>query len=973
MDNLHSFNVMNGNCNQFSPEQFNHEFSSSNRKLFIINLNIQSYYAHIDEFTAFIDELYRFPDVIILTETWKSNDRTAEIEGYKSFHCNRSTRRGGGVSVFINQGLKANSAKISMESLPEIEYLRVKVTFNNFYNAPLDIIAIYHPPNSSLNNQFLDYIDSILEALGSNSNQIIAGDFNICGLRNTPISNKLFDIMRSYSFMPHISKITRYNTHGLSTAIDHIWSNFGFDFESGVFSDTHVSDHFVTFAFLPLMIDKTKTVIRFRNHSEECIQKLIDGLTNFNLFYPLLSADLNYDAKFNLFYDELLRLYNKFCPINVKEISLKNSKKPWITREIILKIRNKHSLFRSFKNGNIPYHQFQTHQKELDKSIKMSKKSYYNNKFQEYGNNSKNTWKLTNDLLGTSKKSTGNISIIHENNTVENEVEVANHFNNYFVNIGHNLINSNLSHNANPMTYLEDRLPNSFFFHETNFSEISKIINNFKNKKTTINNIPNFIIKKISHVVTPILVELFNESIINGVFPHKLKIGRVIPLHKAGSTTSLKNYRPITTLSVFSKIFEKLVHKRMTSFISRYNIIKLNQFGFQRNKNTSDAILEFLENIYESFDENNLYLSVFLDFSKAFDTISHDILLTKLEFMGFRGPLLSWITSYLSNRSQYVEVGGSSSYPLPITIGVPQGSTLGPLLFLLYINDMENCLNDMNIIHFADDSTLHVKFNRDSNVTAIADNELSSINTWLLANKLCLNIDKTKYMIFYLKNKPPDLNISIANTFIGRTDVHKFLGVYIDENLNFGTHTTKLCAKISRGIGILRRLKPLVSQGTLKQLYYAFVYAHFSYAITSYQSAYLNQIQKLKNLINKAIKLVFNLNTIVPALLSEKCIMNFEMAAEYFSCINIYRIMKLNSHQFFKDKIASFQIEHNYLTRASTLEIVDLPFYRLSKSQRSFLYKGLTFWNRIPIDIRNIPDNPRLFKRRLRKHIFDRI
>ena len=381
MDDFNSFRILNGNCNQFSPEQFNHEFSSSNRRLFIINFNIQSYYSHIDEFTAFIDELYRFPDVIILTETWKSDDRTAEIGGYKSFHCNRSTRRGGGVSVYINQSLKANSVKISMENLPEIEYLRVKVTFHNFYNAPLDIIAVYHPPNTSLNNQFLEYIDTLLETLGSNSNQIIAGDFNICGLRNTPISNQLFDIMRSYSFMPHISKITRYNIHGLSTAIDHIWSNFGFNFDSGVFADTHVSDHFVTYAFLPLMINKTKTVTRFRNHSDECIQKLIDGLTNFNLFFPLLSADLDYDAKFDLFYDELSRLYRQSCPIKVKEISLKNSKKPWITREILLKIRHKHSLFRSFKNGSIPYHQFQTYNKELSKSIKISKQSYYNNKF----------------------------------------------------------------------------------------------------------------------------------------------------------------------------------------------------------------------------------------------------------------------------------------------------------------------------------------------------------------------------------------------------------------------------------------------------------------------------------------------------------------------------------------------------------------------------------------------------------------
>ena len=270
------------------------------------------------------------------------------------------------------------------------------------------------------------------------------------------------------------------------------------------------------------------------------------------------------------------------------------------------------------------------------------------------------------------------------------------------------------------------------------------------------------------------MTELFNESIFNGKFPDKLKTGRVIPLHKSGPTTSLKNYRPITTLSVFSKIFEKLVHHRMTSFISRYNIIKPNQFGFQKNKSTSDAILEFLENVYESFEENNFYLSIFLDFSKAFDTISHDILLDKLEYMGFRGPVHSWLSSFLSNRRQYVDVGSSSSCSLPITIGVPQGSTLGPLLFILYINDMENSLSNMNIIHFADDSTLHTKLRRNSNITTLVNNELCSINSWLQANKLFLNIDKTKYMIYYLKDKPPDNNISTSNATISRTDLHKF-------------------------------------------------------------------------------------------------------------------------------------------------------------------------------------------------------
>ena len=411
----------------------------------------------------------------------------------------------------------------------------------------------------------------------------------------------------------------------------------------------------------------------------------------------------------------------------------------------------------------------------------------------------------------------------------------------------------------------------------------------------------------------------------------------------------------------------------MTSFIKRFDIIKSNQFGFQKNKCTSDAILEFIENVYESFDQNNYYLAIYLDFSKAFDTISHDILLNKLDFLGFRGSINAWIRSFLTDRHQFVEVGGSVSCSLPITLGVPQGSTLGPLFFILYINDMENILTDMGIIHFADDSTLHVKLPKSYNISNMINAELSAIDSWLQVNKLFLNIDKTKYMIFSMKDKPPDMNILIGNTPIGRADVHKFLGVHIDDKINFSHHISTICSKLSRGIGILRRVKPLVPEDVLKQLYYAFIYSHFTYAITSYQSAYLNQTKKLSNLINKALKLILNVSSLNPAILKEKGFMDYEMTIEYFCCVNIYRVLMTDSHDFFRNKIVSFQIRHEHATRAANLELIDLPFYRLSKCKRSFVYRGLGFWNKLPINLRNIPNNVSSFKRQMKSYIFDKI
>ena len=603
----------------------------------------------------------------------------------------------------------------------------------------------------------------------------------------------------------------------------------------------------------------------------------------------------------------------------------------------------------------------------------LQKKRYFRQKFQTHRGDSTKTWKLTNNILGNSKKSSNSLTLAHGNSFITDETEIANLFNNYFINIGNNLINNIITNDIDPLSYMGERPINSFVFYDTNDYEVSRIIQKFKNKTSTINNIPISVIKKISPFISSLLAELFNESIEVGVFPSKLKLGRVIPLHKNGSTTSLKNYRPITTLSVFSKIFEKLVHVRMTSFINRFNIIKPNQFGFQKNKCTSDAILEFLENVYESFDDNNFYLAIFLDFSKAFDTISHDILLNKLDFLGFRGPINAWIRSFLTDRHQYVEVGGSVSCSLPVTLGVPQGSTLGPLFFILYINDMENILTDMGIIHFADDSTLHVKLPKSYNISNMINAELSAIDSWLQVNKLFLNINKTKYMIFSMKDKPPDMNILIGNTPIGRADVHKFLGVHIDDKINFSHHISTICSKLSRGIGILRRVKPLVPQDVLKQLYYAFIYSHFTYAITSYQSAYLNQTKKLSNLINKALKLILNVSSLNAAILKEKGFMDYEMTIEYFCCVNIYRVLMTDSHDFFRNKIVSFQIRHEHATRAANLELIDLPFYRLSKCKRSFVYRGLGFWNKLPINLRNIPNNVSSFKRQMKSYIFDKI
>ena len=684
---------------------------------------------------------------------------------------------------------------------------------------------------------------------------------------------------------------------------------------------------------------------------------------------PQLTATLDSNSKFDLFHNELDRIYQTCCPIKTKEISTNRFKKPWLSPQLLNDIQEKYAIFRRYKNGLIQYDQFLSYKKELSKKIKIAKNNYYLNKFENCRGDSGRTWKLANNILGRKSKSKTPHSLIHNSDEITDGKKLCNIFNQYFVNVGPNLASTIQTDELNPINNLGDRCPNSFCFMATTPQEIFNTIKKFENKKTSLNNIPISIIKKISHIISPLLSDIFNQCINEGIFPDKLKTGRVTPLYKEGNLTEVSNYRPITSLSVFSKLFEKLVHKRMTSFISRYNLIKPNQFGFQKNKCTSDAILEFLENVYDSFNENKHYLAIFLDFSKAFDTICHDILLKKLDHMGFRGPIYQWIKSFLSNRKQFVNIGESSSEILDIKMGVPQGSTLGPLLFILYINDMSNSLDDLSIVHFADDSTIHTPLTKNMNIAPQINIRLAHINKWLSANKLHLNIGKTKYMIFSIKDKPPDQNLVIGNSQIERTKVQKFLGIYIDDKITFREHTNKISTKLSRGVGLLRKMKQIVPRHVLKQIFYAIIYSKFTYGITCYGSAYQNQIQRIKNLTRRAIKLVVNSDTLTPEICKNERIFDFDMAYRYFCSINMYRIIQLNSHDFLATKLQSYQTNHSHETRLVQNQNLNLPLFRLTKCQRSFLYNGIGIWNALPLNVKNVQEDIKSFKKLLKNHL----
>ena len=576
--------------------------------------------------------------------------------------------------------------------------------------------------------------------------------------------------------------------------------------------------------------------------------------------------------------------------------------------------------------------------------------------------------------MGKAKKTKTDLAIHHDDSLITNCTSIANLFNSYFTQVGIELSDKIPQQNKQPLSYFNmDESPrNSFRFFDTNPDEVGTLISKLPNKSAPLDKIPTFIFKKMSHVISPIICELFNLSIREGIFPSCLKTGRVIPIFKAGKKNQMKNYRPITTLPVLAKLFEKLAHKRMMNFISKFKLLNRNQFGFIASHNTADALLEFLDNAYDAINSNEVLLAIFLDFSKAFDTVDHQILLKKLEFYGFRGTSLQWIRSFLMNRKQFVEINSERSTSCDVNIGVPQGSTLGPLLFLLYINDFKNSLTHLKSIHFADDTTLYKQINLSVDHSNLINAELTNIQEWINVNKLSLNVQKSNYMIISNRARTNNLNLKLGGENIGRVTDHKFLGVTIDETLKFDVHINKLCAKVSQSIGILRRISYLVPHSVLRNVYYALVYSRFTYAISAWGSAYPTSLRRLKSLVKKAILMVTNhmIQEHIPNAVN-RVFLQYDDVYRIFVLAKTYNIIREGRHEYFSEKFTRLLIPHRYVTRSQLERRFTTPFYVKTKCQNSFLFRSIRLWNRIPNAIKS-SCNIRRFKNKLKIYYQDR-
>ena len=504
-----------------------------------------------------------------------------------------------------------------------------------------------------------------------------------------------------------------------------------------------------------------------------------------------------------------------------------------------------------------------------------------------------------------------------------------------------------------------------------NFSveDIKSIISDLNNSKSTY--FSPRIIKHVTNTLSPMLTKLFNECMIEGYFPNELKVAKIIPLYKnKGEITDITNYRPISMLPVFSKIFEKLIYKKLVDFFNKNETLTNSQYGFRCKHSTLHALINATENLYKSIDNKQNTLGIFIDFSKAFDTINHSILIKKLDVYGIRGNLLKLLDNYLSGRQQYVNYGGLDSTLLNITCGVPQGSVLGPLLFILYINDITNVSDLGQYVLFADDLNL---FMSNKNRTILYENAnaiLQKIYEYCHANKLIINYEKCCFIEFNLRNENLTENpLFILNYKFKQVEECKFLGVFINSKLSWADQIKNVISQVSKSCGIMFSARKHVPQKILIKIYMALVQPYMMYCTPLWGSSKISvDMKKLFILQKKCIRIVSNKTAKING--------QFQHTKPLFSRLKILNIFNIYTYLTASEasKIINYKmpknLKHMFVLSAHSDRLITPKFHLSLAINNSFIYnsqKILNFLLNHDIPYNKISINT--FKKRLKNHL----
>jgi hypothetical protein len=909
----------------------------------IAHLNCRSLIKYIDQ----IRLLFSYNDVHILSFNETRLDSTVSdaevsIPGYSIIRRDRD-RKGGGVALYILNSIVFNPVKVDDTLNVEAVSAKVNLGCKSFI-----ISSIYRPP--SANVQLLDNITNYMDKVGSLAdNMVFVGDFNLNVLKSGTDSNKVVEICDTLQVDQLVKDPTHFtftNNCNSSTCIDLLFSNFSDKHTVTDVLPVSISDHYMVFSIINFkVVHNQPNTVKLRNFTNFDINAFTNDIVNSSQLRDIfLTYDI--DHAWNLFINEYLRIIDKHAPVRVHRV--RSRQQPWINRDMLQLMYDRDYLHRKAIKSKTQndWELYKTARNHVTHQVRQVKSDFIQSQIHKHTGDSRGMWRSLNHVLPSKKNASSATSDLN-----------AEEFNNFFTSIGEKLtsqFDKNILPDMPPMVFNENF---GFNFMDINPSFVLKTLKSLSDSHSVdILGIDNKTLKLSSQYIYSHLTHIFNLSLASGSVPADWKRACVTPIYKGqGSMAEASNYRPISITTTISKIFELAVKDQVIEYLDKTDIISPNQSAYLRGRSTQTALHSVIDNLSSNINKGQVNVMCSLDMAKGFDTISHKILLHKLKYYGFNVNSILFFESYLSNRRQIVKYNGNVSSDLPVSIGVPQGSVLGPILFILYVNDLPDFLN-CNCEMYADDSTLYCSAPTLELCQPILSSNLSLAEEWLHRNQLVVNASKSCVMV--VTNKcvvSENLIVCLNNVVLPVKSDIKLLGLYVDGKLDFKIHIEYLYKKISGKVGLLRRLSKTLYSSQLLLIYKTLIQPHFDYVITIWGSSYSTYVARLQRLQNRCVRIIsnnFNFNTSSLDILKNLKLMTIPARYRYFIGILMYKCFNNILPLTLAQRFILVQEHHSYNTRSAASFNYVLPVPRIDTYKRCFLFQGPNIWNKLPLNLR---------------------